>query len=111
MESYYRGGGCAAFWRVPEPAFKLKSTPDLKFLSRNRVPIVTQIRPESKLKFTPNLGFRAGLTSWTQIQPEVKPKFATDFSFSELELGTGKDSNPPRIQNQIHAGFEIMRWN
>ena len=30
MESYYRGGGYAAFWRVPEPAFKLKSTPNLK---------------------------------------------------------------------------------
>ena len=57
MERYYRGGECAAFWRVPEPAFKLKSTPDLRILSRNYVPIMTQIHPGSKLKFTPDLRF------------------------------------------------------
>ena len=57
MESYYRGGGYAAFWRVPEPAFKLKFAPDLRILSRNCVPIMTQIHPESKLEFTPDLRF------------------------------------------------------
>ena len=57
MESYYRGGGYAAFWRVPEPAFKLKSTPDLRILSRKYAPIMTQIHPETKPKFTQDLRF------------------------------------------------------